>query len=271
MGTPVLYTYPLAYNPFKAALVLAEKNISYTSKYVDLFNGQSLSPEYLAVNPAGTVPALKDGDKTIEDSKAIVDYVNSLGDGPLGGSQVDQGLASRWADRIHKWDGNLFLAANGDPGAAKLLGKLTDFKMKYAEARAAQHPELKDTYSSKIQSMKAADATAKDAAAVAANNALLLGLLDDAEQQLASSSFLAGPAYSVADVMFTPVLFRLGMANKTGEYLKPRPHVSEYYNRMKERPSFKAAFGAASSKLTLASAIVPALLKAQLAWLTGWY
>lgn len=52
------------------------------------------------------------------------------------------------------------------------------------------------------------DATAKDAAAVAANNALLLGLLDDAEQQLASSSFLAGPAYSVADVMFTPVLFR---------------------------------------------------------------
>ena len=36
------------------------------------------------------------------------------------------------------------------------MGKLTDFKMKYAEARAAQHPELKDTYSSKIQSMKAA-------------------------------------------------------------------------------------------------------------------
>jgi hypothetical protein len=49
--------------------ILAEKNIKYTSKYVDLFNGQSLSPEYLAVNPAGTVPALKDGDKVIGDSK----------------------------------------------------------------------------------------------------------------------------------------------------------------------------------------------------------
>lgn len=52
-----------------------------------------------------------------------MDYVNSLGDGPLGGSQVDQGLASRWADRIHKWDGNLFLAANGDPGGAALIKK----------------------------------------------------------------------------------------------------------------------------------------------------
>jgi hypothetical protein len=49
--------------------ILAEKNIKHTSKYVDLFNGQSLSPEYLAVNPTGTVPALKDGDKLIGDSK----------------------------------------------------------------------------------------------------------------------------------------------------------------------------------------------------------
>jgi hypothetical protein len=40
---------------------------------------------------------------------------------------------------------------------------------------------------------------------------------------------------------------------------------------MKERPSFKAAFGAAGSKLTLATTIVPALLKAQLASVTGWY
>jgi glutathione S-transferase len=53
-----------------------------------------------------------------------------------------------------------------------------------------------------------ADAAAKDAAAVEANNVLLLGLLDDAEQQLAKTSYLAGPAYSVADVMFTPLLFR---------------------------------------------------------------
>jgi glutathione S-transferase len=52
----------------------------------------------------------------------------------------------------------------------------------------------------------------KDAAAVEANNSLLVGLLDDAEAQLAKSAYLAGPAYSVADVMFTPVLFRCGSA-----------------------------------------------------------
>jgi glutathione S-transferase len=41
-----------------AAQALAEKGVMYSSKYTDLFNGQSLSPEYLAVNPKGTVPAL---------------------------------------------------------------------------------------------------------------------------------------------------------------------------------------------------------------------
>lgn len=79
-----------------------------------------------------------------------------------------------------------------------------------------------------------ADAAAQDLAAIEANEKVLVGLLDDAEQQLSSTTYLAGSSYSVADVMFTPVLFRLGMANKTGEYLKPRPKVSEYYNRYAE-------------------------------------
>lgn len=75
------------------------------------------------------------------------------------------------------------------------------------------------------------DAEGKDAAAGEANRKQLATLLDEAEQQLSRTPFLAGEAYSVADVMFTPVLFRLGMANKTGEYLKPRPNVSSYFNR----------------------------------------
>jgi glutathione S-transferase len=45
-------------------------------------------------------------------------------------------------------------------------------------------------------------------AAAEANNQKLIKLLDEAEQQLGGSPFLAGNCYSVADVVFTPVLFR---------------------------------------------------------------
>jgi hypothetical protein len=41
--------------------------------------------------------------------------VNQLPPGPLGGSEADQALAARWVDKLHTWDGNLFIAANGDP------------------------------------------------------------------------------------------------------------------------------------------------------------
>lgn len=68
-------------------------------------------------------------------------------------------------------------------------------------------------------------------AAVAANEKVLVGILDEAEQQLSKTQYLAGGAYSIADVTFTPLLFRLGMGGKTDYYLHPRPNVSDYYNR----------------------------------------
>jgi len=45
-----------------------------------------------------------------------MDYVNQLAPGPLGGSDADQKLAAAWVDKLEQWDGNLFIAANGDPG-----------------------------------------------------------------------------------------------------------------------------------------------------------
>jgi hypothetical protein len=43
-------------------------------------------------------------------------------------------------------------------GAAKLLGKLQEFKLQYAAARAKEHPELQQVYADKIAAMKATGA-----------------------------------------------------------------------------------------------------------------
>lgn len=50
-----LYDNKLAYFPGRARLALVEKGVPFVSKEVNLFNGDSLKPSYLAVNPAGTV------------------------------------------------------------------------------------------------------------------------------------------------------------------------------------------------------------------------
>lgn len=47
----------------------------------------------------------------------IVEYVNKqMNGGPLGEGQIDEQLAKRWTEKVKKWDGNLFLAANSGGG-----------------------------------------------------------------------------------------------------------------------------------------------------------
>ncbi|KAI8468425.1 MAG: glutathione S-transferase [Monoraphidium minutum] len=272
MAKHVLFNNPLAFNPAKARLALVEKRVPFAIKDINLFNGDSLKPDYLAVNPAGTVPSLADpaGKVLCTQSREIVEWADAQGDGPLGGAGTDRAAVAVWVDKLDKWDGNLYVAGNS-PGVAKLLASITAFKIRFAEARAKENPALADTYAKKIAGMKAAEAEGGDAAAVAANRSQLASLLDDGEAQLGKTPFLAGAEYTMADVMFSVVLFRTGTTGQTRELLSPRPNVSEYWTRMKARPSYQEVFGPGLAKSTAACQILPGVLKAAWGGLTGSY
>ena len=56
------------------------------------------------VNPAGTVPSLADasGKVVCTSSRGIVELVDGLGDGPLGGKGADRALVASWIDKFDK-------------------------------------------------------------------------------------------------------------------------------------------------------------------------
>lgn len=113
-----LYSYPLAFNPQKVLLALEEKKLKDVSiRNVNLFNGESLQPWFMRINPASTVPVLvtpgENGQsKTLNQTIDILKHFNSQGDGPLGGNQVDQAFVNELVDALHGWDGNLYATAN---------------------------------------------------------------------------------------------------------------------------------------------------------------
>lgn len=75
----ILYHYNNSVCSEKVRLVLAEKGISdWESKYVDLFKGEQLSPEYLKINPKGVVPALVNDGKVLTESTIIAEYLDDL-------------------------------------------------------------------------------------------------------------------------------------------------------------------------------------------------
>lgn len=69
--TTKLYCFGESGNAYKAALTMRLAGYPFEAVYVDFFNGEGRSPEFLAINEMGEVPVLVDGDLTLTQSCAI--------------------------------------------------------------------------------------------------------------------------------------------------------------------------------------------------------
>ena len=67
-----LYHWEPNANSGKPMLALMEKGVAFESHYLDLLNFDQHSPEYLKINPNGTIPALVHDDLMLTESTAIM-------------------------------------------------------------------------------------------------------------------------------------------------------------------------------------------------------
>jgi glutathione S-transferase len=70
-----LYGFPPSPNTWKVRAVAAHLGVRLQFELVDLTKGQSRALEFLAVNPTGRTPVLIDGDFTLWESNAIMQYL----------------------------------------------------------------------------------------------------------------------------------------------------------------------------------------------------
>ena len=59
----------------KVRLCLAEKGIEWRGHHLNLRRFDQLKPEFLALNPAGMVPVLKEGEWLLTESRVINEYL----------------------------------------------------------------------------------------------------------------------------------------------------------------------------------------------------
>jgi glutathione S-transferase len=60
---------------FRVVWLLEEMGLAYRLRPVDLSGGVEEDTEFLAINPAGFIPAIRDGDVTMVESIAIMEYL----------------------------------------------------------------------------------------------------------------------------------------------------------------------------------------------------
>ena len=94
----IRFYFNAAPNPMKVALLLEELSLAYEPIPVDTRKGEQFTPDYLAVNPNGKVPAIVDGDVTVFDSNAILLYLADKAQRfvPSGANSAGRGEMLSW-------------------------------------------------------------------------------------------------------------------------------------------------------------------------------
>jgi glutathione S-transferase len=70
-----LYMNTASPNVRRVRLTVAVLGLNLDEQQLNLAKGEQRTPEYLAINPNGTIPALVDGDFVLTESRAIMQYL----------------------------------------------------------------------------------------------------------------------------------------------------------------------------------------------------
>src|SRR5271167_3782965 len=93
-----LYSTALSANGRKVLAVSRHLELDIDVRPVNVYRGEGRTAEYLAINPTGKIPTLVDGDLTLYESNAILQYLcEAHGDYRLWSREPQQrGRIARW-------------------------------------------------------------------------------------------------------------------------------------------------------------------------------
>lgn len=75
--TIIVHTVSGAPRAWRVLLGLAFKGLNYETRYLEASKGEHKAPEFLKLNPRGTVPVMQDGDITIRDSIGCLAWLDT--------------------------------------------------------------------------------------------------------------------------------------------------------------------------------------------------
>ncbi|MDO8799031.1 glutathione S-transferase family protein [Phenylobacterium sp.] len=187
---------------FRVVWLLEEMGLPYRLRDVDLFKGAENDPEFMAVNPGGFIPALVDGDVTLVESIAIMEYLMARhGPTPLAPAPQDAAFPA-YQQFLHL----------GEAGLAA--------SMYFVQGARNFGPEAeRDNWS------------ARQALSVYVTRLRLV------TQQLARAPYMAGEAFTAADISIT---YALEFAQRTVGFQLGEAELA-YVARTTARAGYKRA------------------------------
>lgn len=227
-----LYHYPSSPCAGKVRAVLAEKQIGWDSRLVDIAEKQNLTPEYLKLNPKGVVPTLIDGERTLTESTIIMEYLDTAyqRDSLKPADPFAQAMMRRWTkwvdETLHpNWAGIAWTSLIRPDWLKKTRSEVEQLlDMLIDPARRARQLRLYE------QGFAAPE--------FVASMTILDKTFTDMETALSKSPWLAGSAPSLADLAVLPYVISVDKFGLGSMYERDRPAMANWYQRWKGRASY---------------------------------
>lgn len=223
----------------KVRIVLAEKGVEWTGHYLDILEGDQFEPAYLKLNPKAVVPTLVHDGKVITESTVICEYLDEVfPEPPLVPTEPFRRAKMRtWTkavdEEVHRACGPMTFMASHRHTLMRLgPERLEEF------LQGTPPDSVTSDWKTRKRDYVEQGFAAPDAARMVH---LYDRYLAKMEAELASSPWLAGDAYSLADAGMTPYLARLDMLQMQTMWTKGRPKLSRWFERIQARPSYTEA------------------------------
>lgn len=228
-----VHTWEPNANSGKPLLALKEKGVPFDFHYVNMGAREQHSPEYVRINPNGTVPTVIHDGFAMFESTPMMEYVEDAFDGP---SLVPDDPLQRW--RMRWWMRRIDVYLN--PSLAMQAGsafgrnmQVTDEDRKAAVDRIPL-PERARVWDKIMRAGASEDDLAESRRRVGV-------VIAEMEKALGEHDYLAGPAYSLADVNAMTTLHSWPM-NREDVSETLTPNLWAWFRRCHARPAIKEAF-----------------------------
>ncbi|XP_014271165.1 ganglioside-induced differentiation-associated protein 1 isoform X2 [Halyomorpha halys] len=263
----LLYLHNHSFYSQKLLFVLNERGIKFKTVFINIAAGDQYKNSFLDINPRGEVPVIKDGETIVVDSAKIIYYLEeqykthkTLIPTAEGAEIIER--HNHFHTVIHDLPADVITIGSfyhpevvRDPKlpfilpVRKHMRNVTEkipAKLKDIASKEAKYAEVLNQKATKIENdleiMKNKEEFLKVLDTVD-------GVLQEVEEQLVKNEgtekWLVSDNFTLADIDLAILLERLYVLGLEQRFWQNRPNITKYFNRMKQRDSFKKSIPSA--------------------------
>jgi glutathione S-transferase len=234
----VLYHHGSSVCAAKVRLALAEKNLPWEGRYIDILKGDQFTPEFRKLNPKAVVPVLIDEDNVVTESTVINEYLEERFPEPsiFPADALARARMRVWTKAVDEALHPACAALTFITSHRFTIAKLGPEKMKQF---LDSTPALSVTPTWKAQK-RAFVEQGFDAPGAHEMIRLYDYYMRKADEDLREGPWLAGKTFSAADMSLIPYVNRLDMLGLSGLWEGGRlPRLNAWWQSATARSSFK--------------------------------